>query len=53
VMKGAAICFFGLIGFDVIAAAEEEVKNPKMSIPLSVFLSLLIVTLAYVGVSKC
>ena len=51
VMAGAARCFFGFVGFDSIAAAGEEARQPKRSIPLSILLTLLVVLLAYVGVS--
>lgn len=51
VMAGAAKCFFGFVGFDSIAAAGEEAKNPKRNVPLSIFFTLMVVLAAYVGVS--
>jgi APA family basic amino acid/polyamine antiporter len=51
VARGAATLFFAYIGFDGVSTLAEETKNPQRTLPWSLFASLFICTVLYVGVS--
>ncbi|MCW2537739.1 MAG: putative amino acid permease [Modestobacter sp.] len=51
ILAGAAIVFFAFIGFDIVATAAEETKNPRRDLPRGIIGSLVICTVLYVAVS--
>ncbi|XP_038061454.1 cationic amino acid transporter 2-like isoform X1 [Patiria miniata] len=51
VMVGAAMGFYGFIGFDVISTAAEEAHDPQRSIPLSTMATVFFVFLSFFCVS--
>ena len=48
---GAFIIFFAFIGFDAIATAAEETKNPQKNLPIGIIGSLGVCTIIYVLVA--
>jgi basic amino acid/polyamine antiporter, APA family len=51
IFTGAALVFFAFIGFDVVATAAEETRNPQRDMPIGILGSLGICTVLYVAVS--
>lgn len=51
VVDGAALVFFAFLGFDSIAMAAGEVKNPQRDIPRGIIGSILIATVLYIVVT--
>lgn len=51
VFMGAFIIFFAYIGFDALATAAEECKNPQKDLPIGIIGSLAITTIVYVLVA--
>jgi basic amino acid/polyamine antiporter, APA family len=52
IFAAAALVFFAFIGFDAIASAAEETKNPNKDLPKGIIYSLLICTFLYVIVTS-
>ncbi|KAK8725318.1 hypothetical protein OTU49_010813 [Cherax quadricarinatus] len=50
VISGAATCFYAFVGFDSIATAGEEARDPARSIPRATLVSMSVVTVGYVMV---
>ena len=50
-LAAASLVFFAFIGFDVVATAAEETKNPQKAVPRGILGSLAIVTVLYVAVT--
>ncbi|MEA2193124.1 MAG: basic amino acid/polyamine antiporter, family [Solirubrobacteraceae bacterium] len=51
IFSAAALVFFAFIGFDIVATAAEETRNPQRDLPIGIFGSLVICTVLYVLVS--
>ncbi|GAB3671537.1 amino acid permease [Actinocorallia lasiicapitis] len=51
IFGAVAIVFFAYIGFDVVATAAEESRNPQRDLPIGIIASLVICTALYVAVS--
>lgn len=51
VFAGAFLIFFAYIGFDAVATAAEECKNPQRDLPIGIIGSLLLTTVVYVLVA--
>ncbi|MFF7199532.1 amino acid permease [Streptomyces sp. NPDC008141] len=51
IFTAASIVFFAFIGFDVVATAAEETKNPQRDMPRGILGSLIICTVLYVAVT--
>ena len=51
IVAAASVVFFAYIGFDIVATAAEETKNPKRDIPRGIIGSLVICTVLYMAVS--
>ncbi len=51
VATGAAIVFFAYIGFDAVATAAEECRNPNRDIPIGIIGSLVVCTILYIAVA--
>ncbi|CAB3390320.1 amino acid permease [Kyrpidia spormannii] len=51
VVKGAALVFFAVFGYDTLTTAAEEARNPQKDLPRAVILSLAIALVLYIGMS--
>ncbi|MGW4647024.1 APC family permease [Kitasatospora sp. NPDC004289] len=47
----ASSIFFSFIGLDAVSTAGEEVKDPRRTLPMAIIISLVVVTLLYIGVA--
>ena len=51
IFAGAFLIFFAYIGFDALATAAEECKNPQKDLPVGIIGSLIVTTIVYVLVA--
>jgi basic amino acid/polyamine antiporter, APA family len=51
VLQGAALTFFAFVGFEDSLNVAEEVKNPRVNLPLGMILAMTITAVLYIGVA--
>lgn len=51
ILNGAPLLFFAFNGFETVASAAQEVKNPQKDLPIGLILSILISTVFYIAVA--
>jgi APA family basic amino acid/polyamine antiporter len=51
ILAGASVVFLAYNGFDAVATAAQETKNPKRDLPIGIMGSLLVCVLVYILVS--
>src|SRR3954470_4265545 len=51
VVRGASILFFAYLGFEAVATAALEAKQPQRDIPIGILGSLLVATIVYIAVA--
>ncbi|WP_213506934.1 amino acid permease [Paenibacillus faecis] len=51
VVTGAATAFLAYLGFDVVATAAEEVRNPQKDLPRGIIGSLVVCSILYIAVT--
>jgi basic amino acid/polyamine antiporter, APA family len=51
VVKGAAVVFFAVFGYDTLTTAAEEARDPQHQLPRAVLLSLAIALVLYIAMS--
>ncbi|MFC5221738.1 amino acid permease [Bifidobacterium leontopitheci] len=51
ILSGAALVFFAFIGFDVVATASEETKDPHRNVPLGIGVGMALIIVMYMLVA--
>jgi len=51
VVRGASILFFAYLGFEAVATAALEARQPQRDIPIGILGSLLVATMVYIAVA--
>ncbi len=49
IAEAALVGFLSIVGWDAIVASGEEIRNPKKTIPLAIFTSIIVVLVLYLG----